>query len=165
MKNLKLLFLFLSLAGIQSLQAANTQPVDQDVATIIKNTAPESENGHYWAWVEQVASLMQQGMVADGIKLRKDTTITIYGSGGMDNESGRICPNTASSTCAKIVISGLATFDGGGNLLDPVSGTLTDSKSSTFSVTVLSVTGAREVEDAVYTAEGRNVTLKVNTAK
>ena len=163
MKNLKFLFLFLALVGVQTLKAGNVTPMERDVIEILKSTVADSEDGNYWAWVEKVAGLMNQGVEADGIKLRKDTTINIYGSGGMDNETGRICPNQANAHCAKIVISGMAVFDGGGTLTDPVDGKLVDSKSNSYSVTVVSIRGAREVEEATYNAEGQNVSFELNS--
>ena len=160
MKNLRPLLFLLTLAGAQALQAASTQDVALAVAETIRNSS-HSEGQPYWAWVEQVANLMQQGAVTDGVKLRKDTTITIYGSGGMDNESGKICPNTASSACAKIIIYGLAVIDGHGTLGGPVRGSLTDSNSKEYNVLLLSLTGAAEVDDASYRAEGKDAVLEV----
>ena len=54
MKNLKFLFLFLALVGVQTLKAGNVTPMERDVIEILKSTAADSEDGNYWAWVEKV---------------------------------------------------------------------------------------------------------------
>ncbi|HQU58011.1 MAG: hypothetical protein KDD02_03925 [Phaeodactylibacter sp.] len=161
MKNLKFLFLLLGLIGIQTLKAEIRTPNERNILEILKSPIIDSTDGPYWAWIEQVAGLMQQGAAIDKTKLRKDTTITIYGSGGMDNESGRICPNQSSAQCAKIIIYGLAVIDDAGNLNSPVKGALTDNESKQYAVTVLGLSGARELEDASFSAEGRNVSVKL----
>ena len=77
MKNLKFLFLLLGLIGIQTLKAEIRTPNERNILEILKSPIIDSTDGPYWAWIEQVAGLMQQGAAIDKTKLRKDTTITI----------------------------------------------------------------------------------------
>jgi len=44
-------------------------------------------------------------VVRDAFQMKVDTTLKIKGSGGMNQTSGRICPDKSSEICATIVVA------------------------------------------------------------
>jgi len=80
------------------------------------NNQLPTQNDDPFAGLPSVISYVNDPAVADALAPRADTTITIYGSGGMNNNSGTVCPTTATTTCAKIEIKGLAVSGSSGDL-------------------------------------------------
>lgn len=187
MKNSTFFLLLLGLFCMQSTFANSIVPISLETSeglqSLIENVNPyttetqdelntETINellrvklgASYEEWVDEVISLLILGVDIDNIKIRKDTTINIYGSGGMDNESGRICPDQAKAHCAKIVIHGKAVVDDAGGFGGPVEGTLTETATSKeYPVTIIEMSGVEALEDGTLGVDGMNVLLEVHS--
>lgn len=185
MKNFKLLLALLSLFASQALFANNGTPVNDEITQVAQELVSSFDfdaldnqeevalsdvvavmrsqmDASYAEWEKQVLGLMIENIELEGFTIKRDTNITIFGSGGM-TDAGRICPDKCSGCkCATIVIHGLAVIDDGG-LTDPVGGELFGEATGgkTFDVTLLEMSGAKQVGEADYDVEGSNVTVEL----
>jgi len=127
--------MILMAAFLQGVSASNQLPVDP------------------FADSPSVIAFANDPMQADAFAVRKDTTITIYGSGGMNNDNGTICPTTAASKCATIILHGMAVPGTGGTLEWP---------ENRAEVTVQTISNTMPDANGSLSMQGRFLTFTVN---